>query len=166
MFCIVVFARSSTVNHFVLFRQKYDCHRKFLILICWNLKKSSLLNVQIQIICNFDVFPFFRNFTFPLSPATLIPNLTIWVTWQGSDKKQEMLALREHLGLPRILCGSSLLIFFILSVMLRFFFLFFRPVSCVPIVASAFRLSILDWPFGFLKRLLSINVVKSSTEIH
>lgn len=36
-----------------------------------------------------------------------------------------------------------------------FGFVYLRPVSCIPDVASLSRLSIRDWPFGFLYRLFS-----------
>jgi hypothetical protein len=41
----------------------------------------------------------------------------------------------------------------------------FRPVSCVPNVASVSGLFILDYPFGFLQRLFSINHNAISTKI-
>jgi hypothetical protein len=63
-----------------------------------------------------------------------------------SDKRQKLLTLREHLVHPLFLVGSVLLIF--LKILGVGFGL--PPVSCVPSVARASGLSILDFPFGFL----------------
>jgi hypothetical protein len=72
-----------------------------------------------------------------------------------SHTKQVMLTLCEHLGSsPVVLVMSVLLICLVFCVVLCYFVLVcLRPVSCVPDVASASGLSILDRPFCFLECL-------------
>ena len=62
--------------------------------------------------------------------------LIIWVTWQVSYKRQELLTLREHLHSPP---EFALLLVFC-AVFFRFIYLY--PVSCVPNVASISGFSI------------------------
>ena len=56
----------------------------------------------------------------------------------------------EQLGSPQsfLVVGSMLLVFLIFCVV--FCFPCFRPLFCLPNVASVSRLTILDCPFGFL----------------
>ena len=70
----------------------------------------------------------------------------IWVTWRVSYKRQELLARRGCLGLPRFLWGPFWSPFKLSAV----FLCCPRPVSCVPFIASFSGLSILDCHFGFL----------------
>jgi len=75
--------------------------------------------------------------------------LTISVTWHVSYKRQELLILREHLGLPPVfgwVCVAHLFSFLCCV----FVFCCLRSVSFVPNVASVYELSILDCLFGCL----------------
>ena len=158
----MVLVRFSTVGHFVLFQQKHDCHGKLLILtfknrLFWMYKSKSLVTLIFSLL--FVVFPF------------LYHRQHLYLTWLYELHGRCLIRSRKCLhfastwGYHGFHVGPRC--FFILPVMLWVFFRFFcRPVSCVPIVVSASRLSILDWPFDFLKRVFSINVVKSTTEIH
>jgi hypothetical protein len=81
--------------------------------------------------------------------------MSLWVTWQVSYKRQELLTLREHLGSSPVFSEVSVFILLVLCVALCcvFCFVCLHPVSCMPNVASVSALSILNCPFGFLKRL-------------
>ena len=172
----MVFARSSTVNHFVLFRQKYDCHRKFLILICWNLKNrlfwmyKSKSFVTLMFSLLFVVLPFlyhrqhlYRIWLYELHGRCLIRSRKCWhfaSTWgyhgfhvgHRCSSFSFCLLCWGCFFLSCVLCAHCWQFLQIVHswLTLRFSLTFICPVSCVPIVDSASRLSILDWPFGFL----------------
>jgi hypothetical protein len=75
--------------------------------------------------------------------------LTIWVTWWLSYKRQELFALREHIGSPLVVDGVCVahLFSFLCCV---FCFVCLCPLSCVPNIVSLSGLFILDYHFGIL----------------
>ena len=66
------------------------------------------------------------------------------VPWRVSYKKQELLTLREHLGLPPGFGGSVLFIFLVFCIDV---FVLFVSVLCL--VCPMLPVSSLDCPFGF-----------------
>ena len=74
--------------------------------------------------------------------------LIIWVTRRVLYKRHELFTLREHMGSSPVFRGVRVVHLFFLCCV--FVFVCLRAVSCVPYVASVSRLSILDYPFGFL----------------
>ena len=101
-----------------------------------------------------DIFRFMYLCYFPNHRQELVRN---WqYEQQVSDKKQELLIIREDSGFtPCIFVGSVLLIILVLCVVF-FCFVCLCPVSCVPDVATVSGLSIPDCSFGFLLRLFYI----------
>ena len=101
-----------------------------------------------------DIFRFMYFCCFPNHRQDLVRN---WqYEQQVSDKKQELLIIREDSGFtPCIFVGSVLLIILVICVVF-FCFVCLCPVSCVPDVATVSGLSIPDCPFGFLLRLFYI----------
>ena len=78
-----------------------------------------------------EYFSFYIYFFFPLLSAELY-------------RRQELLIFGKHMGSPRLLVGSVLLIFLVFCVVLL------CSVSCVPNVVSVSGLSILDYPWGLI----------------
>ena len=75
-----------------------------------------------------------------------------------SYKKQELLTLREHPGLPVVFCRVRVAhLFSFLCCVICFICL--PLVSCVPNVSCLSGLSILDRPIGFLLRLLTFSLI-------
>ena len=75
--------------------------------------------------------------------------LTIWVTWQVSYKRQELLSFARTWVTP-VFGGVRI------AYLCSFLWGFFRPVSCLPNVASVSGLSIIDCHFGFLQRSFAL----------
>jgi len=72
--------------------------------------------------------------------------LTICVTWRVSNKRQELLILREHLDWPRILVQSMLLLFLAFCVGVVFCFVCLRPVFLVVCPMLPVSLDCPLWP--------------------
>ena len=63
---------------------------------------------------NDNVFLFITQmFFFLLSPTILSPDLTLWVTWRGSYKNQEVLIIHEVMFSARLFLVGSVLLFFL-----------------------------------------------------
>ena len=84
--------------------------------------RSGWLLRNIHISNDNGYFPFYVDYTFPLSPTQLLTTwLYIWVQRRVSNKKQELLTLSEHLlSHPFFLVGSVLLICLAFCVVLCF----------------------------------------------
>jgi hypothetical protein len=89
-----------------------------------------------------DISPCIYFFLSYITDTRLLPDWTIWKTWQVKGK---LLTLRDHMDShPGFWWVYMLLIFF------NLFLFCLRTISCLPDVASVSGLSIIDFSFGFL----------------
>ena len=118
----------------------YDVHYNFLIKTVFGASLHPHLFVGGPMSCSYYLWLF--------SYCDVQFALTVWVAWRVLYKRQDPLTLREHLGSS--LVYSEVRVARLCSFRCcAFCFVFLRPVSFVPSVASFCGLSILDSPFGF-----------------
>ena len=104
-----------------LYLSLFSSHFYLFVWICLNhLPKLTIWHFWLVCLCLFVIM---------VSKACFIVCfiLTIWVTWQVSYKRQEMLTIHKHLGSPPVFGESVLLIFLVFCVV---FFVLFVCVLC------------------------------------